>query len=77
MSIFYITSKLKRKEPFSSMAEVFLNGISEHLKRISVPRSGDKIYKEECVFSFDTPVSSNIVSKRLCAINSAHVKNPQ
>lgn len=58
MSIFYITSKLKRKEPFSPMAEVFLDGISKHLKRISVPRSGDKIYKEECVFSFDTPVST-------------------
>ena len=29
-----------------------------HLNNIKIPTSSQKIYKDECVFSFDTPVSS-------------------
>lgn len=43
------------------MAEVFLNSLNQHLTGITTPRNGDKIYKEECVFSFDTPVRFQIV----------------
>ncbi|KMQ97752.1 ubiquitin carboxyl-terminal hydrolase 5 [Lasius niger] len=31
--------------------------LTKHLNTINVPRRGDKIYKEECVYSFDTPDS--------------------
>jgi len=29
-----------------------------HLNSIKIPTNSQKIYKDECVFSFDTPVSS-------------------
>lgn len=29
-----------------------------HLNSIKIPTGSQKIYKDECVFSFDTPVSS-------------------
>lgn len=29
-----------------------------HLNNIKIPTNSQKIYKDECVFSFDTPVSS-------------------
>lgn len=29
-----------------------------HLKQIKVPGSNDKVYKDECLFSFDNPVSN-------------------
>lgn len=28
----------------------------KHLSNIRVPQKNDKIYKDECVYSFDTPV---------------------
>lgn len=31
--------------------------LSQHLKKIKVPERSDKVYKDECVYSFDTPVS--------------------
>lgn len=30
--------------------------LSQHLRNIKVPTSSDKVYKDECVYSFDTPV---------------------
>lgn len=32
--------------------------LTKHLKNIKIPSSLDKVYKDECVFSFDNPVSS-------------------
>ncbi|XP_014477769.1 PREDICTED: ubiquitin carboxyl-terminal hydrolase 5 [Dinoponera quadriceps] len=29
--------------------------LTQHLGKIRIPRPGDKIYKDECVYSFDTP----------------------
>ena len=29
----------------------------QHFSRIRVPQGGDKVYKDECAFSFDNPVS--------------------
>ncbi|XP_069988102.1 ubiquitin carboxyl-terminal hydrolase 5 [Penaeus vannamei] len=31
--------------------------LREHFSRIRVPKGGDKVYKDECMFSFDTPES--------------------
>lgn len=31
--------------------------ITQYLNKIKIPQPGDKIYKDECVFSYDTPVS--------------------
>jgi hypothetical protein len=31
--------------------------LSEYISQIKVPSINDNIYSEECVFSFDTPVS--------------------
>lgn len=28
----------------------------KHLSKIRIPQKNDKIYKDECVYSFDTPV---------------------
>lgn len=28
-----------------------------HMPKIRVPRSGDRVYKNECAFSYDSPVS--------------------
>ncbi|EFN75726.1 ubiquitin carboxyl-terminal hydrolase 5 [Harpegnathos saltator] len=32
-----------------------MDELMQHLGKIRIPRSGDKIYKDECVYSFDTP----------------------
>lgn len=32
------------------------------LSSIRVPMGGDKVYKDECVYSFDTPVSDSCVA---------------
>ena len=32
--------------------------LTPHLNSIKIPTNAQKIYKDECVFSFDTPVSS-------------------
>lgn len=35
-----------------------------HLNKIKIPGPNDKVYKDECLFSFDNPVSeatSNII----------------
>lgn len=34
--------------------------LSAHLKNIRVPCGQDNVYKDECVYSYDTPVSTNI-----------------
>ncbi|KAG8300570.1 Ubiquitin carboxyl-terminal hydrolase 5 [Homalodisca vitripennis] len=39
------------------MDDLFLSNLNQHLEGILIPHDGDKIYKEECVFSFDTPES--------------------
>lgn len=31
--------------------------LQPHLSKIRIPGPSDRIYKDECVFSFDTPVS--------------------
>jgi hypothetical protein len=32
--------------------------LTPHLNSVKIPGNSQKIYKDECVFSFDTPVSS-------------------
>ncbi|XP_012057179.1 PREDICTED: ubiquitin carboxyl-terminal hydrolase 5 [Atta cephalotes] len=32
-----------------------LTELTKHLDKINIPRKGDRIYKDECVYSFDTP----------------------
>jgi hypothetical protein len=32
--------------------------LTPHLNSIKIPDNSQKIYKDECVFSFDTPVSA-------------------
>ncbi|XP_012275287.1 ubiquitin carboxyl-terminal hydrolase 5 [Orussus abietinus] len=31
--------------------------LRQHLDKVEVPKAGDKVYKDECIFSFDTPES--------------------
>lgn len=31
--------------------------LATHLSKIKKPEKGDKVYKDECMFSFDNPVS--------------------
>lgn len=31
--------------------------LGPHLASVKIPGSGDKVFKDECVFSFDSPVS--------------------
>ena len=35
--------------------------ISEQLSNILVPSAGEKVYKDECIYSCDTPVSIYVV----------------
>lgn len=44
-----------------------------HLSKVRVPSTYDSVYKDECVYSFDTPVSSapNLIC---CCFSSG---NPQ
>lgn len=32
--------------------------LNQHLSKIRVPGPNDKVYKDECMFSFDNPVSN-------------------
>lgn len=32
--------------------------LKPHFQSIRIPQSGDKVFKDECAFSFDTPVMS-------------------
>lgn len=41
------------------MSEADFSKLSLYLQNIRVPASGSKIYKDECVYSFDTPVSTD------------------
>ncbi|XP_076049156.1 ubiquitin specific protease 5 [Oratosquilla oratoria] len=34
-----------------------MDKLQAHLSKIRIPKSGDKVYKEECMFSFDSPDS--------------------
>lgn len=36
-----------------------MDELTQHLNKIKVPTRSDKIYKDECVLSFDNPVSNN------------------
>ena len=36
--------------------------------QLSVPQGGDKVYKDECVYSFDTPVSTNTTEREIFLI---------
>lgn len=38
-----------------------MDQLGVHLKNIRVPTIRDNVYKDECVYSYDTPVSYNIV----------------
>lgn len=42
--------------------------LTPHLNTIKIPTGGDMVYKDECMFSFDNPVSR--VANRLCAQNN-------
>lgn len=53
--ISFILVKLKRKGSFDSMEDLSLKALAQHIKSVRIPEPGDKIYKEECVYSFDTP----------------------
>lgn len=33
--------------------------LQQHLKSIKIPTEHDKVYKDECVYSFDNPVSTS------------------
>lgn len=35
------------------MAEI----LQPHLSKLRVPKGGDKVYKDECIYSFDSPVN--------------------
>lgn len=35
-----------------------MESLSGHLKSIKVPCAQDNVYKDECVYSYDTPVSN-------------------
>jgi len=35
--------------------------LQDALPKIRVPHAGDRVYKDECVFSFDTPVGTATV----------------
>lgn len=37
--------------------------LRQHFGSIRVPQGGDKVYKDECMFSFDTPVSQIFISR--------------
>jgi hypothetical protein len=52
-SLFYITKRNIRDRYMTAMELLTL-----HLNNIKIPTNSQKIYKDECVFSFDTPVSS-------------------
>lgn len=32
--------------------------LTPHLSKIRIPTANDKLYKDECVFSFDNPVNN-------------------
>lgn len=34
--------------------------LREILKSVRIPQAGDRVYKDECVISFDTPVSLTV-----------------
>lgn len=34
--------------------------LKQHLNEIQIPTAHTKVYKDECVFSFDNPVSYNL-----------------
>lgn len=38
------------------MIESAIAGLTPHLSKIKIPKSSDKVYKDECVYSFDSPV---------------------
>lgn len=38
-----------------------MDELTKHLGKIRVPGRNDKVYKDECVLSFDTPVGVSIV----------------
>lgn len=40
--------------------------LGKHLKSIKVPCAQDNVYKDECVYSYDTPVSPNQVNFFIC-----------
>ncbi|XP_039297114.1 ubiquitin carboxyl-terminal hydrolase 5 [Nilaparvata lugens] len=39
------------------MGDEFLEALSKHIGRVKIPQAHDKIYKDECVYSFDSPES--------------------
>lgn len=39
-----------------------IDAVVAHANSVKIPGPGDKIFKDECVYSFDTPVSEVILS---------------
>lgn len=35
--------------------------LTQHLEKIKIPGPNDKVYKDECVLSFDTPVHALMI----------------
>lgn len=40
-----------------------MEDLMPHLAKIKAPFGQEKVYKEECAFSFDNPVSTNSMEK--------------
>lgn len=47
------------------MSSPDIDAILPYLSEIRIPNSNDKIYKDECVYSYDTPVSGFQLDSRI------------
>lgn len=54
LNVYIFTTKRNIKDRDMSAIEL----LTPHLNSIKIPGNSQKIYKDECVYSFDTPVSS-------------------
>lgn len=51
------TSNNDQQQSPSATTSGRLDLILPHLSDIRIPTTGDKVYKDECVYCFDTPVN--------------------
>lgn len=42
--------------------------LKPHLSSIRTPGAGDKVFKDECAYSFDSPVDEQFVESMLCLL---------
>lgn len=52
------------QQEYAKMATDLGELLVPYMPTIRVPRSGDRVYKSECAFSYDSPVSSNRKKKK-------------